>query len=49
MAEPADSQPKPARRQANSSDAQVLDHVEKWLAVIREISAERGPQAKLPD
>jgi hypothetical protein len=41
MSESADAQSKRNSRQADSSDRQALAHVEKWLAVIREISSER--------
>ena len=48
MSEATDSHSKPIPRQGDS-DTQTLDHVEKWMAVIREINTERRPQAKLPD
>jgi hypothetical protein len=47
MSESAIAQQKPALR-SNTSDQQVLAQVEKWMAVIREISGERGGQNKLP-
>jgi hypothetical protein len=48
MSESPDSQPKPTR-QDDSPDTQALDHVEKWMALIRELSSERRPQAARPD
>jgi hypothetical protein len=40
MSESADK-PTGPRARHDSSDRQILAHVEKWLAVIREISGER--------
>jgi hypothetical protein len=49
MSEAANSQPKPNPTRGDSPDTHALDHVEKWMAVIREISGERRPTAALPD
>jgi hypothetical protein len=46
MSESAGAQSKPASR-SDAADKQALAHVEKWLAVIREISGDRLSSAKV--
>jgi hypothetical protein len=41
MFEMADTQSKPIAIRGNSSDKQALAQVEKWMAIIREISREQ--------
>jgi hypothetical protein len=44
MSDTADSQPKPAAPRGSAADKQAFAQVEKWMAIIREISRERqGP------
>jgi hypothetical protein len=46
MSEPTAVQPKPtAAPQTAQSDGQVLAHVEKWMAMIREIAREKATQS----
>lgn len=45
MFESAAAAPKPTSR-GESADQQVLAQVERWMAVIREISAERRTETK---
>ncbi len=47
MSEIADMQSKPIAMRGNSSDKQALAQVEKWMAMIREISRERQAGTKL--
>ncbi len=47
MSEVADKQSKPAAMRGGSFDRQALAQVEKWMAMIREISRERQVQTKL--
>ncbi|MDR3422581.1 MAG: hypothetical protein P4L80_15285 [Xanthobacteraceae bacterium] len=47
MSETAAAQQKSATRN-ESSDQRILAQVDKWLAVIREISGERGTQSNYP-
>ena len=47
MSETADTQSKRAAMRGDSSDKQALAQVEKWMAMIREISRERQGQTKL--
>lgn len=49
MSESADSRPKSVSPPSASADARTLEHVEKWMAVIRELNGERRAQAKLAD
>jgi hypothetical protein len=46
MSESAGAQSKPSSR-SDAADKQALAHVDKWLAVIREISGERHAPAKV--
>jgi hypothetical protein len=46
MSETADTQSKPATMRG-TSDKQALAQVEKWMAIIREISRERQGQIVL--
>lgn len=46
MSDSAGTQSKSASR-SDTADKQTLAHVEKWLAVIREISGERPNAAKV--
>jgi len=46
MSESAAAEPKPTSR-GESADQQVLAQVERWMAVIREISAARRTETKL--
>jgi hypothetical protein len=41
MSETADTQSKPASMRGETADKQALAQVEKWMAIIREISRER--------
>jgi hypothetical protein len=41
MSEPITMQPKPKPATRTQSDGQVLAHVEKWMAMIREIAREQ--------
>lgn len=46
MSEPITVQPKPKAATRNAqSDSQVLAHVEKWMAAIREIAREQPTQS----
>jgi hypothetical protein len=46
MSEPVAVQPKPKAATRNAqSDGQVLAHVEKWMAMIREIAREQPNQS----
>jgi len=45
MSETADPQPKSAAMHGSAADQQALAQVEKWMALIREISRERQGQA----
>jgi len=47
MSETAEAQSKPASTRGNSSDKQAFAQVEKWMAMIREISREWQAPAKL--
>ncbi|MGD0332380.1 MAG: hypothetical protein ABSA90_03880 [Xanthobacteraceae bacterium] len=47
MSEAADTQLKPVAMRGNSSDKEVLAQVEKWMAMIREISREPQAETKL--
>ena len=47
MSETADTQSKPTSMRGDSSDKQAFAQVEKWMAMIREISRERQGQPKL--
>ena len=47
MSETAEAQSKPASTRGNSSDKQAFAQVEKWMAMIREISRERQAPATL--
>ena len=47
MSEAAAMQSKPIAIQGNSSDKQALAQVEKWMAMIRELSRDRQAQTKL--
>ncbi len=40
-------QSKPIAMRGNSSDREVLAQVEKWMAMIRELSRERQAETKL--
>jgi hypothetical protein len=40
MSETVDIQPKPKTARDSSNDRRVLDQVEKWMEMIREISRE---------
>jgi len=42
MNESTNTASRPGSSQAGSADRQMLAHVEKWMAVIREISNARG-------
>jgi hypothetical protein len=41
MSETVTAQPKPKSTQRGASDGRVLAEVEKWMAMIREISREQ--------
>lgn len=41
MSNTAGTQSKPAAMRGDTADKQALDQVEKWMAIIREISRER--------
>jgi hypothetical protein len=41
MSETANTQPKPKSTRSGSADGPVLAQVEKWMAMIREISREQ--------
>jgi hypothetical protein len=44
MSEAADSNQKPASTRGDSADKRAFAQVEKWMAIIREVSRERqGP------
>ena len=47
MSEAAAMQSKPIAMRGNSSDKQVLAQVEKWMAMIRELSREPQAETKL--
>ncbi len=47
MSEAAATQSKPIVMRGNSSDREVLARVEKWMAMIRELSRERQAETKL--
>jgi hypothetical protein len=47
MSEAAAMQSKPIAMRGNSSDQQVLAQVEKWMAMIRELSRELQAETKL--
>ena len=47
MSEAATTQSKPIAMPGNSSDKQALAQVEKWMAMIRELSRERQAETKL--
>ena len=47
MSEAAATQSKPIAMRDNSSDKEVLAQVEKWMAMIRELSRERQAETKL--
>jgi hypothetical protein len=49
MSEGTDPQSSPARRRDDQADKQAFAQVEKWMAMIREISDERRAQAKRDD
>jgi hypothetical protein len=49
MSETADTQSNPTTRRDDQADKQVFDQVEKWMAMIREIDAERQAQTKRDD
>lgn len=42
MSATAETQPKPKSTQGNSADDRILAQVEKWMAMIREISREQA-------
>ena len=46
MSETADTQSKPGSMRSDSADKQALAQVEKWMAMIREISGEQQGQRK---
>ena len=45
--EAADTQSKPIDTRGNAADKHVLAQVEKWMAMIREISRERQAETML--
>jgi hypothetical protein len=47
MSETADTQSKPTSMRGDSSDKQAFAQVEKWMAMIREISREPQAETKL--
>ena len=47
MSEIADMQSKPSSMRGYASDERVLAQVEKWMAMIREISREQQAETKL--
>jgi len=47
MSEAAAMQSKSIATRGNSSDKQVLEQVEKWMAMIRELSRELQAETKL--
>jgi len=47
ISQTADTQPKPIATRGNASDKEALAQVEKWMAMIREISRERAAETKL--
>jgi hypothetical protein len=47
MSEIADTQSPPTTRRDDQADKQAFAQVEKWMAMIREISHERQAQTKL--
>jgi len=47
MSEAAAMRSKPIAMRGNSADKQVLAQVEKWMAMIRELSRERQAETKL--
>jgi len=47
MSEAAATQSKPIAVRDNSCDKQALAQVEKWMAMIRELSRERQAETKL--
>ena len=47
MPEPTQTPSKPATMRGAASDERVLAQVEKWMAMIREISREQQAQSKL--
>jgi len=50
MSEIADAQSRPTgKRDDDQADRQAFAQVEKWMAMIREIDAERQAQAKRDD
>jgi hypothetical protein len=46
MSDTADTQSNPTTRRDDQADKQAFDQVEKWMAMIREISHERQAQTK---
>jgi hypothetical protein len=42
MSETVDTQPKPKAIRRDSADGHILAQVEKWMAMIREISREQA-------
>jgi hypothetical protein len=49
MSEITDTQSSPATRRDDQADKQAFAQVEKWMAMIREISDERQAQTKRDD
>ena len=47
MSETADTQSQPTTRRDDQADKRAFAQVEKWMAMIREISHERQAQTKL--
>ena len=47
MSEPAQTPSKPTSTRGPASDARVLAQVEKWMAMIREMSREQQAKPKL--
>jgi hypothetical protein len=49
MSRTADAQSNPTTRRDDQADKRAFDQVEKWMAMIREIDAERQAQTKRDD
>lgn len=45
MNEPINAQSKPKASRDGANDGRVLAHVEKWMAMIREIAREQASQS----